>query len=145
MSSFQESNCISSVKPELSHNAVQLTPPPHTHTQLTAPYVSAAARLLHLPEGPEQEQAFQGAAEGEPLLHRTAQVQLHGGACGTLQKGSHLHQRAGRQTLPGQGPGRLLIAPLCTRRHAHTHTQTHKSYIEIYVYVHTHTHTHADT
>uniref|UniRef100_A0AAQ6AK58 SH3 domain-containing protein n=1 Tax=Amphiprion ocellaris TaxID=80972 RepID=A0AAQ6AK58_AMPOC len=40
-----------------------------------------AKRLLHLPEGAEQEQAFQSAAEGKPLLHWTAQVQLYGRAC----------------------------------------------------------------
>ncbi len=51
-----------------------------------------AKRLLRLSEGGVQEQAFQGAAKRWTLLHWSAQVQLHGGFGGTLQKGSHIYQ-----------------------------------------------------
>lgn len=78
-------------------------------TYLFVILTSAAQRLLHLLKGPGQKQAFQGAAEGQPVLYRPAQVQLHGGAGGTLQKSTHLHQRTRGQTLPGQSPCRFLI------------------------------------
>lgn len=52
----------------------------------------AAKRLFHFPESTRQEQAFQGPAERCVVLYRPEEVQFHGGAGGTLQKGSYFHQ-----------------------------------------------------
>ena len=78
--------------------------------------------LLRVSQSIREEQAFQGSAGGQRLLHWAAALPHHGRAGGALQEGPHLHQRARGEALPRPGaavmPREGTLAGLSCRPHS---------------------------